>query len=188
MLGRCELRIIGGETVALMGPSGIGKTTLMRIAAGLHRGFEGVRRVQGRLAMVFQEPQLLPWRSLVDNIVLAAKVDAATASRALAEVGLAEAEHRFPGQLSLGQARRAALARAFAARPDLLLMDEPLASLDDATANEIMTLFETMRARYRPATLLITHSAEEAARLADRIVRLKGSPATTVQDAQRRTA
>lgn len=178
VLGPMEFAVSGGETVALMGPSGAGKTTLLRIAAGLHRRYEGRRVVSGRLAMVFQEPQLLPWRSVLDNIRLASGLSREDAQAALAEVGVADLGGRFAGTLSLGQARRVALARAFAASPSVLLMDEPLVSLDAEAADDVMRLFETLRARLRPATVIVTHAASEAVRLADRVVRLSGYPAT----------
>jgi NitT/TauT family transport system ATP-binding protein len=95
-------------------------------------------------------------------------------------VGLADKADLFPDQLSLGQQRRLSLARAFALRPDILLMDEPFVSLDPSLAEEMMTLFEKLRADDQPATLLITHEEREAERLADRIVRLDGRPAVVV--------
>lgn len=177
VLGAVALSVRQGETVAVTGPSGIGKTTLLRIAAGLETRFHGTRRVAGRLAMVFQEPVLLPWRTAAENLTLTAGIAGQAVEAALAEVGLAGLGGRYPGQMSLGQQRRLSLARAFAVAPALLLLDEPFVSLDPATADEMMALFAALRDRRGTATLLVTHSADEAARLADRRLRLDGRPA-----------
>ncbi|MCA8883093.1 MAG: ABC transporter ATP-binding protein [Rhodobacteraceae bacterium] len=178
VLGAVSITLDPGQTLAVTGPSGIGKSTLLRIMAGLDRDYEGRVWRPERLSMVFQEPTLLPWRTARANLTLTTGIDAARADRALDEVGLAGMGDRFPGQLSLGQQRRLALARAFAMDPDLLLMDEPFVSLDTARAEELYALFEALRARRPVATVLVTHDLGEARRLADRIVRLDGLPAT----------
>lgn len=178
ILGPLALDLAPGETLALTGPSGVGKTTLLRLIAGLDRPGNGHVRAPARIGMVFQEPTLLPWRSARDNLTLTAGIDAETAAQALASVGLAGREGLYPGQLSLGQQRRLALARAFACAPELLLMDEPFVSLDADLAREMMALFRRLRAASGVASLLVTHAAEEAEALADRVVRLEGSPAT----------
>lgn len=184
VLGPIALDLSAGEVLALTGPSGIGKTTLLRIVAGLHRDWDGELDMPGRLALVFQDPTLLPWRTALDNIVIPTGIDRAEALAILSEVGLDGLGGRYPAALSLGQQRRLALARAFAAAPDVLLMDEPFVSLDPETADGMMTLFERMRAARPVATLLVTHSAEEAARLATRILRLGGTPARVVEERQ----
>lgn len=184
VLGPIALDLSAGEVLALTGPSGIGKTTLLRIVAGLHRDWAGELDMPGRLALVFQDPTLLPWRTALDNIVIPTGIGRAEALALLSEVGLHGLEGRYPAALSLGQQRRLALARAFAAAPDVLLMDEPFVSLDPETADGMMALFERMRAARPVATLLVTHAAEEAARLATRILRLGGTPARVVEDCQ----
>lgn len=177
VLGPVSLTLMQGETLALTGPSGIGKTTLLRVIAGLEPSFDGLREVPGRIAMVFQEPVLLPWRTAVQNLTIAAGLTMSEAEDWLSSVGLAGLGKRFPGQLSLGQQRRLSLARAFSVTPDLMLMDEPFVSLDPAMADEMMGLFETLRAAKPVSTILVTHAQAEAARLATRTLRLEGIPA-----------
>jgi NitT/TauT family transport system ATP-binding protein len=178
ILGPVAFDVAQGETLALTGPSGVGKTTLLRVISGLHGDLDGSVTRPGRISAVFQEPVLLPWRSALANLTLTARIDRNAAMHWLAAVGLGFQAQLFPGQLSLGQQRRLALARAFAMRPDLLLMDEPFVSLDAALADEMMTLFETLRAAQATTTILVTHDAREAARLASRVLRLDGRPAT----------
>ncbi|MEL6678643.1 MAG: ATP-binding cassette domain-containing protein [Pseudomonadota bacterium] len=178
VLGPLSLELGPTETVAITGPSGIGKSTLLRIVAGLETRYTGTVAGPDRCAMVFQDPLLLPWRTAADNLRLTARLSKSEIARSLAEVGLAGLADRFPAQLSLGQQRRLALARAFALRPSLLLMDEPFVSLDPAMAEEMLQLFERLRATHPVATLLVTHAEAEASRLADRTLRLGGQPAT----------
>ena len=178
VLGAIDLTVARGETLALTGPSGIGKTSLLRICAGLETSYQGRCEIAGRTAIVFQEPALLPWRTLIDNICVTAGVSADQAREALHDVGLGDRGTAYPGQLSLGQQRRLALARAFAVQPDLLLLDEPFVSLDPSLVDEMMQLFKTLQSRHQVATILVTHVRAEAEKLADRIVVLGGSPAT----------
>lgn len=188
VLGEITLQVRRGETLALVGPSGIGKSSMLRVMAGLHDDFSGHCNVAGKTAMIFQEPTLLPWRSARDNIRIPTGASRAEAEAALAEVGLAGREGDYPGQLSLGQQRRLSLARAFAVRPDLLLMDEPFVSLDPELVEEMMALFARLRAAHGVTTILVTHVEAEAKRLASRIVTLGGSPAQITGDVQNRGA
>ena len=172
-----------GETGALIGPSGCGKSTLMRILAGIDGNFDGSLHVpvNGRVGMVFQEPRLLPWRSVEDNVRLAAP-DASEAEVAALFVALGLSEHRthFPGELSVGLARRAALARAFAVRPTLLLLDEPFVSLDAPLARQLQRDLAKLVESRAIITVLVTHDVDEAIALADRIFVLSARPAHVV--------
>ena len=128
VLGELSFSLANGEVAALVGPSGCGKTTLLRIVAGLDRDFDGsvALPAHGMLGMVFQEPRLLPWRTVEQNVRLAAPyVTDASLDALFRTLGLAAHRDHYPGELSLGLARRVALARAFAVEPDLLLLDEP---------------------------------------------------------------
>jgi len=180
VLSNVQLKIEAGETVALLGPSGIGKTTLLRIIAGLDSGFDGEVSDTGRHAMVFQEPTLLKWRTALENLTLINDLSDAEARIYMEEVGLAGKEDHYPGQLSLGQQRRLALARAFSAKPDFLIMDEPFASLDADRSSAIIKLTWDLIEAKGLTTLFVTHAQWEAEKLADRILRLEGSPARLV--------
>jgi NitT/TauT family transport system ATP-binding protein len=169
-----------GEVAALIGPSGCGKTTLMRILAGLDRAFEGfARRPPGvKVAMAFQEPRLLPWRSVEDNVRLAAPESSAQERAALfAALGLSEHRAHYPAELSLGLARRASLARALAAKPSLLLLDEPFVSLDPPLARAIRADLARLIDAKRLTGVLVTHDVDDALDLADVIYVLSARPA-----------
>jgi NitT/TauT family transport system ATP-binding protein len=175
-----RLRLEAGSFGALIGPSGCGKTTILRIAAGLDRDFVGELRTpgSGRLGMVFQEPRLLPWRTVEQNIRLALPTrEAAVDLTDMVEIlGLGDHLARYPGELSLGLARRAAMARAFAARPDFLLLDEPFVSLDEATSARLRGELAALTKRTKVTTLLVTHDLAEAIQLADRLFFLSARP------------
>lgn len=177
VLGRISLTLAEGEVVALTGPSGIGKTTLARLIAGLEPSVGCRIAGAGRIAMVFQEPTLLPWRSVIDNICIATGCDAGSAREALDNVELGDRPDVFPTQLSLGQQRRVALARALATRPDTLILDEAFASLDEATAMRMRVLTRRILEKFGFRTLLITHNLNDAVELADRVLLLDGNPA-----------
>lgn len=182
VLGSIHLQVAPGEVVALVGPSGIGKTSLLRAVAGLGGRVQGRIDAPSRIAYVFQEPTLLPWRNVLANVVLPTGCSEAEAREFLAQVGLAGRGGDWPDALSLGQQRRLSLARAFAAQPDLLLLDEPFVSLDAELVEEMMTLLEDRLGASSTAALLVTHARPEAERLAHRIITLSGRPATVAAE------
>jgi NitT/TauT family transport system ATP-binding protein len=164
----------------MVGPSGCGKTTTLKIIAGLDSDYQGtvVRPAAGKLGVVFQEPRLLPWRSVEDNVRLVAPgADPARLSTLFQVLELTHHRSHYPGELSLGLARRVALARALAVTPDILLLDEPFVSLDDALAARLRDELVTLVDNRALTTLMVTHDVDEAARLADRVFLLSARPA-----------
>jgi len=182
-----RLDVASGELLVLLGASGLGKTTLLNIVAGLDTRFSGEVRFGAtpRIAYAFQSPRLLPWRTVLENVVL--PLPSGAASRAagkamLEEVGIADLADAYPERLSLGQQRRVALARAFVVAPDVLLMDEPFVSLDETTAVRLRELLRTLLQRRAASVLFVTHDGAEAVALASRIVLLEGTPARILRD------
>ncbi len=173
VLDGLDLDLQAGEFVALLGASGSGKTTLLRTLAGLDPVPEEAEvSLPQPVAVAFQQPLLLPWKSVWQNVALGLAGDDAhcRAEQALAEVGLAHRMEAWPGTLSGGEAQRAALARALVRAPGLLLLDEPFAALDALTRLRMHALVLDLWARHRPATLLVTHDVDEAVALADRVL------------------
>ena len=167
----------------LMGPSGCGKTTLLRILAGLDPNFTGTVHVpeNARIGVMFQEPRLLPWRTVRQNIqIVAEDLTNAELEQLAASVEIADKLPRYPQELSLGLARRVALARAFAPRPDLLLLDEPFVSLDERTADRLRRLLLEVWSARPTTAILVTHNAREAILLADQLVLLAPRPTHVV--------
>ncbi|MDA9509096.1 ABC transporter ATP-binding protein [Bradyrhizobium sp. CCBAU 11386] len=180
VLAPIKFALQSGEVGVLIGPSGCGKSTMLRILLGLDRDFHGTiaRPPEARIGMVFQEPRLLPWRSVEQNVRLAAPgISDAQLSELFRILELEQHRNHFPGELSLGLARRVALARAFAVEPDILVLDEPLASLDDALAGRLRDEIATLVASRPVMTLLVTHSIDDAVRLGDRLFFLSPRPA-----------
>jgi ABC-type nitrate/sulfonate/bicarbonate transport system ATPase subunit len=179
------IQIPAGQVVALLGPSGVGKSTLLRMVAGIDSDFEGSLIIDsaqpdrgGVPGFVFQDPRLLPWKSAIGNL-LAVKpdLDVGRVRQLFADLGLSGAEDKLPAELSGGMQRRVALARALAVQPTLLLLDEPFVSLDRKLAQELRELLVQVISDYRPTLLLVTHDARDAAELADRVITLSGRPA-----------
>ena len=190
-----------GEFVCVVGPSGAGKTTLLRAMAGLALPtsgqvlFEGapLRRVPDQVGVVFQDysRSLYPWLTVNRNIALPLKVRGmARAARAaridevLASVSLTEVGKRYPWQLSGGMQQRVAIARALAYRPELLLMDEPFASVDAQTRFELEDLILRLHQEFNVTVIFVTHDIDEAIYLADRVVVLSGPPGTVSEIVQ----
>jgi NitT/TauT family transport system ATP-binding protein len=176
-----------GDVLALLGPSGIGKSTILRITLGLDRDFEGsVQLPPGRLGVMFQEPRLLPWLSVEDNLRLVQPADAPEPDTAtlLNDVLLPAIPKLMPSALSLGMARRVSLARALAVDPGILILDEPFASLDQNLAAALGgRILERVR-RHGTLVLLSTHDIDQALAMASRILVIAGEPATLVEDIQ----
>jgi NitT/TauT family transport system ATP-binding protein len=188
-LGEIAFSVAPGDVLAMIGPSGCGKTTLLNLIAGLDRSFRG--RIDlapdRRLAYVFQEPRLLPWRTVEDNVrlVLDGGVeDDARVRAVLAQVGLGSAAKLFASRLSLGMARRAALARAFVIEPGLLLLDEPFVSLDERTAGRLRLLLRELLTLHHTTAILVTHNLREATMLARRLILLSASPGRLIGDVE----
>jgi ABC-type nitrate/sulfonate/bicarbonate transport system ATPase subunit len=179
-----HLSIAPGEFVVLMGPSGCGKTTLLRILTGLDEDFEGkLTRDSHAIGMVFQEPRLLPWRTVQDNIALVSSNPApGFLKRILDECGLSDLAGRFPRQLSLGQQRRAALARAFAVDPDLVVLDEAFVSLDNKAAQKLRAVLVAALEERQTTVVMVTHDLREALSLASRLILLSPGPGRVVED------
>jgi ABC-type nitrate/sulfonate/bicarbonate transport system ATPase subunit len=173
------LGLVPGSFTAIAGPSGCGKTTLLRMVAGLDRHYRGKVMVPERLGFVFQEPLLLPWLTVRDNISVTGLGDA---GRLLKAIGLEASGALYPRALSLGMARRVSLARALSVSPELLLLDEPFVSLDKETASDMRALLKRLWQEQRFTCLMITHDLAEAEAIAERIVLLGGSPAKIMSD------
>lgn len=177
ILGEIEFSLGAGELIAIVGPSGIGKSTLLRLISGLDTDFKGTISPPDNVSMVFQEPTLFPWISCLQNLTEACEISEDQALNWLHRVDLSKCADLFPDQMSLGQQRRLALARAFGISPKLLLLDEAFVSLDPAIYRDMIQLFKSLKSETQVATLMITHDIAEAQELADNVYRLSGAPA-----------
>jgi sulfonate transport system ATP-binding protein len=176
VLDGIDLDIARGEFVVLLGPSGTGKTTLLRILAGLERADAGEVLVPLVRTTVYQEPRLVPSMRVLSNVVIGQRATGRVkeaAVQALAEVNLADKQRAWPATLSGGEAQRVALARALVREPELLLLDEPFAALDALTRIHMQDLVGALVNKHRPAVLLVTHDVDESLRLADRVLVLR---------------
>lgn len=186
-LSRLDLAVPAGACLALLGPSGSGKTTVLRLASGLDRPDAGDVLLDGRsvldvapehrgMAMVFQRPLLFPHRNVLDNVAFAARVRGTPRRQARAQareyldlVHLPDVGHRRPAELSGGQQQRVAVARALAAKPRVLMLDEPFSALDAPLREEMHDLVRQIREALEPTIVLVTHDLHEAAALADEV-------------------
>jgi NitT/TauT family transport system ATP-binding protein len=184
-----QLSIKSGEFVCLVGPSGSGKTTLLNIIAKLDKDYEGEITVgrynaQSKIGCIFQNPRLLPWRTVRENIelVLDTSQSLAIVDELLEVMQLTDSQQVYPERLSLGMSRRVSIIRAFAIEPEVLLMDEPFVSLDAPTARQVRELLLKLW-HDRPHTVLfVTHDLREAITLADRLIFLSARPMSVVSE------
>jgi sulfonate transport system ATP-binding protein len=188
-LSRVSLTMAAGEIAAIVGGSGCGKTTLLRLVAGLDQASEGTISVDGEaidgphpaVGIVFQEPRLLPWLTVADNVGFGL-ADIARRDRQirigemLARVGLADYAGRWPRELSGGQQQRVAIARALVARPKALLLDEPFSGLDAFTRASLHEHLISLWQESRPTVIIVTHDVEEAVALGDRVIVMQPRP------------
>lgn len=184
-----NLTLASGEFTCLVGPSGCGKTTLLNIIAGLDKDYRGEimlgdEHISPKIGYVFQNPRLLPWRTVQENISLAVEnpQQAQQIEPLLQKMQLAHIKHRYPEHLSLGMSRRVSIIRAFAVDPDILLMDEPFVSLDAPTARQTRNLLLSLWQQRPHTVLFVTHDLREAIALADRLIFLSTAPMTLVSD------
>ena len=192
-----DLTLLPGTTTALVGPSGCGKSTLLRILAGLETATTGAVsidgaspqavRATGAIAVAFQDPSLLPWRSVESNIALARSLARQPADRALVadlieRVGLKGFETTKPAELSGGMRQRAAIARCLATRPRLMLLDEPFGAVDELTRRRLNLELPRIWEGRGTTILLVTHSIAEAVLLADRVIVMSPRPAKIIAD------
>jgi sulfonate transport system ATP-binding protein len=188
-LTEVSLSVHPGEIAALIGGSGCGKTTLLRLIAGLDQATSGSIRLDGEIVtephpavgIVFQEPRLLPWLTVQDNVgfglaALPQKERRDRIAHALTLVGLTEHAKRWPRDLSGGQQQRVSIARAFVTRPKVLLLDEPFSALDAFTRANLHEHLLTLWSESRPTIILVTHDVGEAVALADRVVVMRPRP------------
>lgn len=170
------------ETYALLGPSGCGKTTLVKILAGLLDPDSGRVDVMGRTGIVFQEPRLLPWLTLEENIGIVNKIsdvelEEEEVDELLELTGLGDSRNSFPKDLSGGMKQRASLARALAFQPDVLLLDEPFNSLDHRTKKSLLEEFREIIDARELVAVFVTHNIEDALEAGDEIILMDDRPA-----------
>lgn len=192
-----DLTFEAGQTTALVGPSGCGKSTLLRMIAGLEAPTTGSIAIDGSpptswlnragLSVAFQDPSLLPWRSVRGNIDLALKlarrpIDRAAVDHIIELVGLGGFADARPAELSGGMRQRAAIARSLVTQPRLLLLDEPFGAVDELTRQQLAEDLPRLWEARGTTTLLVTHSVSEAVLLSDRVLALSPRPARIVAD------
>jgi len=204
-LDKTNLKIEQGNFVALVGPSGCGKSTILKLITGLISASSGAVLIAGReigaepvrVGMAFQNPTMLPWLNLRDNVMLPLKIvppfrheyrrkrkreyrDRVEAL--LAQVGLAGFSDKYPWQLSGGMLQRASLCRALIHEPQLLMLDEPFGALDQFTREELWGVMQNLWLSRRPTVVLVTHDLKEAAYLANRICVMQARPGRIIDD------
>jgi len=188
-IANLNLSFKAGEFVCLVGPSGCGKTTLLNIIAGLDTDYQGEilvgqQHTHPKIGYIFQNPRLLPWRTVRENIELALDNHQSSAiiDPLLEVMQLTQAQNVYPERLSLGMSRRVAIIRGFAVEPDVLLMDEPFVSLDAPTARQVRELLLKLWQQRPHTVLFVTHDLREAIALADRLIFLSAAPMAVISE------
>ncbi len=199
VLEKFNLQVVEGEFVCLIGHSGCGKSTILTMVAGLNEISSGNVTLAGHeidgagpeRAVVFQSPSLLPWLSAYENVMLGVKQAYGSATKKdrdqivryyLESVGLRDNMDKKPTELSQGMCQRVGIARAFALKPKLMILDEPLGMLDALTKQELQDLFVKLHAEHQLTTLMVTHDVDEALYLSDRVVMMTNGPHATLGD------
>ncbi|WP_219062028.1 ABC transporter ATP-binding protein [Pseudomonas sp. UMAB-08] len=185
VLQNVRLQLHAREVVSLLGPSGCGKSTLLRIVAGLEKDFQGtLQRTAGEVAFVFQEPRLMPWLTVEQNIGFSddRHYDKAWVTQLIEEVGLGGFAQALPKALSGGMAQRVAIARGLYSRPQTLLLDEPFSAVDAFTRMKLQDLLLQLAEHHAIALLLVTHDVDEALYLSDRVMVMDNRPSSIRQE------
>jgi NitT/TauT family transport system ATP-binding protein len=169
VLDDLNFEIKKGEKVLIFGPNGIGKTTILKMIAGILKADEGSVEVKGAVGYVFQEPRLLPWKTAVENINLVLS-DRKKAMEWLKKVGLKDFENHYPNSLSGGMKQKVALARALAIEPQILLLDEPLTGLDFKSRDEILSLIDKILSANRSTVVYVTHNMKEVSNFTNKVL------------------
>ncbi|OOY28797.1 nitrate/sulfonate/bicarbonate ABC transporter ATP-binding protein [Thioclava sp. L04-15] len=196
VLDNLDIQVPQGEFCAVVGPSGCGKSTLTRLVAGLMKPDQGEVWLHGEkvssprktVGMAFQNPVMLEWRSIIDNVILPLEIVAPSMSKAekyaraehlLEMVGLKGFGNKRPSELSGGMRQRASLCRAIVHKPDVLIMDEPFGALDNFTREDLWQTMRDLRAAEPFTAVLITHDLRESVFLGDQVIVMSGRPAHT---------
>lgn len=196
-LGPISMKIQSGDIIAIIGPSGCGKSTFLHVLSGIIRDYTGKAALNGavlnpklhNIGFIPQNFGLLPWKNVEKNCLLSLKIkekpiDQATQERIhyiIDKLNIGELMDRYPKELSGGQKQRVSIARAFIMNPDLLLMDEPFSALDALTREEAQELFIDVWNQYKPTTVFVTHSIEEAIYMGKKIVIMSHCPGIIVE-------
>lgn len=196
-LGPVTMEIESGDIIAIIGPSGCGKSTFLHVLSGIIKDYSGQAALNGaplnpkihNIGFIPQNFGLLPWRNIEKNCLLSLKIKGRPFTEEIEKrvdyiinkLNIANLMDRYPRELSGGQKQRAAIARAFIMNPDLLLMDEPFSALDALTREEAQELFINVWNQYKPTTVFVTHSIEEAIYMGKKIVIMSHSPGTIVE-------
>ncbi len=196
-LSGVSVRVAPGEFVAILGPSGCGKSTLLRVVCGLLGATQGTVRVDGQvvtrvppgIGFLFQSDALLPWKTARENVaigaILAGKAPGEAGRRAevlLGDIGLGQALHKYPAELSSGMRKRVALARTMAYEPTVFLLDEPFSALDAQTRIHVGNRFLRVLETLGQTVLIVTHDIDEAIAMADRVLVMTASPGRIAAD------